>query len=148
MLIWNKSEKVFEKWMNICLHYKKMGDDLNIKEKDEQEKLKKEAEIRNEKYEIKLQYPGNALHNFGKLLASAAIGQTLMANYGFMLNIHDNVLYKSKNGNKRGEIKTKLFLCDNKENDMIQDTITGGRTLLRTHNFESKDKNLMILKII
>ena len=41
MLIWNKSEKVFEKWMNICLHYKKMGDDLNIKEKEEQEKLKK-----------------------------------------------------------------------------------------------------------
>ena len=41
--------------MNICLHYKKMGDDLNIKEKEEQEqeqeKLKKEAEIRNEKYE-------------------------------------------------------------------------------------------------
>ena len=32
MLIWNKSEKVFEKWMNICSHYKKMGDDLNIKE--------------------------------------------------------------------------------------------------------------------
>ena len=36
MLIWNKSEKVFEKWMNICFHYKKMGDDLNIKEKVEQ----------------------------------------------------------------------------------------------------------------
>ena len=31
----------------------------------------------------------------------------MMANYGFMLNIHDNVLYKTKNGNKKGEIKTK-----------------------------------------
>ena len=49
MLIWNKSEKVFEKWMNICLHYKKMGDDLNIKEKGEQGKLKKEAELKNKK---------------------------------------------------------------------------------------------------
>ena len=52
MLIWNKSEKVFEKRMNICSYYKKMGDDLNIKEKEEQEKLKKEAELRNEKCEI------------------------------------------------------------------------------------------------
>ena len=82
MLIWNEGEKVFEKWMNICLHYKKMGDDLNIKEKEEQEqeKLKKEAEIRNEKCEIKLTSPGNALYNFGKLLANAAFGQTLMDN--------------------------------------------------------------------
>ena len=30
----------------------------------------------------------------------------MMANYGFMLNMHDNVLYKTKNGHKRGEIKT------------------------------------------
>ena len=35
ILIWNKSEKVFEKWMNICLHIKN-GDALNIKEKEEQ----------------------------------------------------------------------------------------------------------------
>ena len=41
MLIWNKSEKVFEKWKNICLEYKTMGDDLNIKEKEEQEKIEK-----------------------------------------------------------------------------------------------------------
>ena len=65
----------------------------------------------------------------------------MMANYGFMLNMHDNVLYKTKNGHKRGEIKTKLYFCDNKENDMIQGSITGGRTLVRTHYFESKDKN-------
>ena len=25
----------------------------------------------------------------------------MMANYGFMLNIHDNVLYKAKNGHKK-----------------------------------------------
>ena len=68
MLIWKKSEKVFEKWMSICLHYNKISDHLNIKEKEEQEKLKEEAEIRNEKYEIKLASPGNALYNFGKLL--------------------------------------------------------------------------------
>ena len=41
MLICNKSDKVFENWMNICLHYKKMGDDLNIKQKEEQEKQEK-----------------------------------------------------------------------------------------------------------
>ena len=32
----------------------------------------------------------------------------IMANYGFMLNIHDNVLYKTKKGNKKGKIKTKI----------------------------------------
>ena len=32
----------------------------------------------------------------------------MIANYGFMLNIHDNELYKTKNGHKRGEIK-KLY---------------------------------------
>ena len=58
-----------------------MGDDLNIKEKEEQEKLKEEAGVINEKYEIKLTSPGNALYNFGKLLANAAFGQTLMANH-------------------------------------------------------------------
>ena len=74
----------------------------------------------------------------------------MMANYGFMLNMHDNVLYKTKNGHKRGEIKRKLYFCDNKENDMIQDSITGGITLVRTHYFEVKIKikNSMILKII
>ena len=38
---------------------------------------------------------------------------------------------------KKGEIKTKLYFCDNKENGMIQGSITGGRTLVRTHYFES-----------
>ena len=64
----------------------------------------------------------------------------MMANYGSMLNMHDNVVYKTKNGHKRGEIKTKLYFCDIEENDMIQNSITGGRTLDRTHYFESKDK--------
>ena len=41
-----KARRFSEKWMNICFHYKKMGDDLNIKEKEEHEKLKDEAEIR------------------------------------------------------------------------------------------------------
>ena len=74
----------------------------------------------------------------------------MMAHYRFLLNMHDNVLYKTKNGNKKGEIKTKLHFCDNKENDMIQGTITSGRTLVRTHYFVSKDKTkkFMILKII
>ena len=60
-----------------------MGDDLNIKEKEEQEqeKIKEKAGIRNEKYEIKLTSPGNSLYNFGKLLVNAAFGQTLMANH-------------------------------------------------------------------
>ena len=30
---------------------------------------------------------------------------------------------KQKNGNKEGEIKTKLYFCDNKENDMIQSSM-------------------------
>ena len=34
-----------------------MGDDLNIKEKEEQGKLKEEAEVGNKKYEIKLTFP-------------------------------------------------------------------------------------------
>ena len=65
----------------------------------------------------------------------------MMADYGFMLNMNDNVLYKTKNGHKRGEIKTKIYFCDTKENYMAQDSITGGRTLVRTHYFESKYKN-------
>ena len=67
-----------------------MGDGLNIKEKEEQEKLKEESEIRNEKYEIKLTSPGNALYNFGKLLANAALGQTLMANRDEQIEIINN----------------------------------------------------------
>ena len=90
MLIWNKSEKVFEKWMNMFA-LQKMGNYLNIKEKEEQEKLKKEAEIRNEKYEIKLTSPGNALYNFGKLLANAAFGQPLMANHDEQIEFINNV---------------------------------------------------------
>ena len=91
MLIWNKSEKVFEKWMNIYLHFKKMGGDLNIKEKEEQEKLKKEAEKRGEEYVIKLTSPGNALYNFGKPLANAAFGQILMANHDEQIEFINNV---------------------------------------------------------
>ena len=48
----------------------KMGADLNIKEKDEQEIIIKEHELRNKKYEMKLTFSGNALFNFGKLLAN------------------------------------------------------------------------------
>ena len=68
-----------------------MGDDLNKKEKEEQEKLKEEAEIRNEKYDIKLTSPGNPLYNFVKLLANAAIGQTLMANHNEQIEFNNNV---------------------------------------------------------
>ena len=55
-----------------------------------------------------------------------------------------------QNRNKKGEVITKLYFCDNKENDMIQSSTTGGRTLVRTHYFgsEVKHKNSMILKII
>ena len=68
-----------------------MGDDLNIEEKEEQEKLKKEAEERGEEYEIKLTSPGNALYNFGKLLANAAFGQTIMANHDEQIEFINNV---------------------------------------------------------
>ena len=34
----------------------KMGDDLNIKEKVEQEKLKEESEIRGEKYDLQVMH--------------------------------------------------------------------------------------------
>ena len=51
----------------ICVYIiKKTGNYLNIKEKEqekEQEKVKEEAEVRNEKYEIKLTTPGNGLYN-------------------------------------------------------------------------------------
>ena len=64
----------------------------------------------------------------------------MMANYGFMLNIHDNVLFKTKVETKKEKVKQN-HSCDNKENDIMQDSITGGRTLVRTHYFESKEKN-------
>ena len=112
MLIWKKSEKVFEKWMKICIHYKKMGDDLNIKEKEVQEKLKKEAELRNKNYEIKLTSPGNALYNFGKLLANAAFGQTLMANHDEQIKLINNVdqQYKFMDENDLDRIITILMV--------------------------------------
>ena len=68
-----------------------MGNDLNIKEKEEQEKLKEEADVRNKKYKIKLTSPGNALYNFGKLLTNAAFGQTLMANHDEQIEFINNV---------------------------------------------------------
>ena len=80
MLICNKSEKVLKTGCIFVYIITKMGDNFNIKEKEHQEKLKKEAEVRNKKYEIKYTSPGNAFYNFGKLLANAAFGQTLMGN--------------------------------------------------------------------
>lgn len=34
----------------------------------------------------------------------------MMCNYGFMINLPNDCLYKLKNGHKKGIIKTKLYL--------------------------------------
>ena len=63
----------------------------------------------------------------------------MMANYGFMLNLPKEVLYKSKEGHKRGTVKTRLYLCDSKENDLISRSVTGGRVIPRISHYVSKD---------
>ena len=44
-----------------------------------------------------------------------------MAHYGFLLNLPQTLLFKKldKNENTKKEIKNKLFLCDQNENEMI-----------------------------
>ena len=64
----------------------------------------------------------------------------MMANYGFMLNIHDTILYETKNWLKRGEIKTQLYFCGNTENELVSKSIVGGKHLL-----ESTIMKVMIL---
>ena len=56
-----------------------------------------------------------------------------------MINLPNECLYKLKNGHKKGIIKTKLYLCDKKENDMISKSIYGGRSLPRIHYYVSAD---------
>jgi len=40
LLMWKKSEKVFEKWMLECLKLKQKGEDINTEEKMQEEKRK------------------------------------------------------------------------------------------------------------
>ena len=64
----------------------------------------------------------------------------MMCNYGMMLNLPDECLFKTKNGNKKqDELNTRLYLCDTKENDMISQSVSGGRTLPRIHAYISDD---------
>ena len=63
----------------------------------------------------------------------------MMCNYGFMLDLPDQLLYKLKNKHKKGIIKTKLYLCDQKENELISRSIYGGRSMPRIHHYNSKD---------
>jgi len=44
LLMWKKSEKVFEKWMLECLKLKQKGEDMNTEEKMQEEKKKAEEE--------------------------------------------------------------------------------------------------------
>ena len=63
-----------------------------------------------------------------------------MCNYGMMLNLPDECLYKCKNGHKtQDELNTRLYLCDWKENEMISRSVSGGRTMPRIHQFNSID---------
>ena len=61
-----------------------------------------------------------------------------MAHYGFLLNPPQTLLFKKldKNENTKKEIKDKLFLCDQNENEMIRQSIYGGRSPTRNHYFK------------
>ena len=64
----------------------------------------------------------------------------MMSNYGFMLNLPSECLYKSDHGHKNeGTVKTRLYLCDKKENEMISESVDGGRAMPRMHHFLSND---------
>ena len=64
-----------------------------------------------------------------------------MANYGFMLNLPDECVHKRNDRHKRGIVKTKLYLCDTKENELISRSVYGGRSLPRIHHYVSEDHN-------
>ena len=64
----------------------------------------------------------------------------MMCNSGMMLNLPDECLYKCKNGHKtQDELNTRLYLCDQKENEMISRSVSGGRTMPRIHQFNYID---------
>ena len=62
----------------------------------------------------------------------------MMCHYGLMINLPSECLYKFKNKHK-SVIKTKLYLCDKKEMELIANSIYGGRSLPRIHHFRSVD---------
>ncbi len=62
----------------------------------------------------------------------------MMANYGLMKNLPKECFYIDKRRQNRN-IKSRLYLCDKKENDIISGSIYGGRVLPRIHSFKSND---------
>ena len=73
-------------------------------------------------------------------------------NYMFMLNLPQECYYKLRDDNghtgRAGtEIKTKLYRCDMKENEMCRQSIYGGRCLPRQREFRTKNKTIEYSKI-
>ena len=83
----------------------------------------------------------NLCHKYLKtdILRMLTVG--MMANYGFMMNLPNECLYKTKDGNKRNNVDTRLYLCDAKENKIISESVYGGRALPRTHHYISPDNS-------
>ena len=74
----------------------------------------------------------------------------MMANYGFMLNIHDNVLYKTKMDTKEVKLKQNYISVIIKKMIWykIQLLVEERLSELIIFKVKIKIKNLMILKII
>ena len=65
-----------------------------------------------------------------------------MSNYGFMLNMPNECLYKTKYGHRnKNKIESRLYLCDDKQNAIISPAVYGGRCTVRINHFKSVDWN-------
>ena len=80
MLIWDKSSKIFEKWINKTLLMKEEGENMSKNNNNKS---------------------GDALRSFAKLLANGAYGQTIKkdhdSNIQFINSIQDKDKYLDEN---------------------------------------------------
>ena len=74
MLIWEKSAKIFEKWMNKTLQIKNKGEDLNIIQKGS----------------------GDSFRQSGKDLGNSAYGQTLKKDHDDVVQFINDIDTKNK----------------------------------------------------
>ena len=64
-----------------------------------------------------------------------------MVHYLWMQELPENVTFKKNN--KSRYLHTKLFLCDNYENEFIRKSIIGGKTIARVNLLQNKRKDIL-----
>ena len=90
------------------------------------------------KYDIKLTSPGNALYNFGKLLANAAFGQTLMGKHDEQIEFITNV---DQQYNSMDENDSDRFITNDEDPDGYH-VFIGNKKMDGTKNLTSRSRFL------